>query len=181
MDLKVFYQPNSCMNSNVKALAGIVLIVAFLSLVFFATPLIGLTGPETCEVDALGNVVSCPHEQQVQDIQAVLPFVISLALVTGAGTYYLMSSKLETKEKSLKKNTEILLKMLNSDERKVIQVLIDNHGHALQAEVTRLPGMSKVKSHRVIQKLIDRGVLQKEDFGKTNKIKFAPEIKEGLI
>ena len=176
------FSANSCMNQNTKVLAGIALIVGFLLLVFFGAPLFGLNlGEERCEVDAQGNVVYCPHEKQVQDIRTALPFIISVALVVGAGTYYLMSSRLETKEKSLKKNTEILLKMLNKDERKVIQALIENHGKALQAEITRLPEMSKVKSHRVVQKLIDRGVLQKEEFGKTNKIKFAPEIQEGMF
>ncbi len=170
------------MNPNLKIIAGIMLVAGFLSLVLFSAPLLGFElGPERCEVDAQGNVISCPHEKQVQDLQAVLPFIVSVALVVGAGTYYLMSSKLETKSVSLKKNTEILLKLLNADERKVIQALLENHGKALQSEITRLPEMSKVKSHRVIQKLIDRGVLQKEEYGKTNRIKFAPEIQEGLI
>ncbi|MBI4044727.1 MAG: hypothetical protein HY392_03385 [Candidatus Diapherotrites archaeon] len=170
------------MNPNVRIFAGIVLVAGFLSLVLFAAPFLGFKlDEERCEVDTLGNLISCPHEKQVQEIQAVLPLIVSFAIVVGAGTYYLMSSKVESKDKSLKKNTGTLLKMLNADESKVVNVLLENHGHALQAEITRLPGMSKVKSHRVVQKLIDRGVLIKEDFGKTNKIKFTPEIQEGLF
>lgn len=170
------------MNSNFKILAGIILVVGFLSLVLFAAPYLGFKlEPERCEVDAQGNVISCPHEKQIVEIQALLPFIVSLALVVGAGTYYLMSSKLETKEQNLKKNTAVILKLLNDDERKVVNALLENHGKALQSEVSRLPGMSKVKSHRVVQRLLDRGVLQKEEFGKTNKIRFAPEIQDGLL
>lgn len=170
------------MKQGFKILAGIVLIVGFLFLVYESAPYLGFKlEPEKCLVDSQGNVISCPHEKQVQNLQTVLPLLISLALVVGAGTYYLMSSRIETKEKSLKKNTEVLLKMLNADERKVINILLENNGKALQSEVTHLPGMSKVKSHRIVQRLIDRGVLQKEDFGKTNKIKFAPGIQEGLL
>ena len=178
----VFFRGFILMNPNVRIFAGIVLVAGFLSLVLFAAPLLGFRlDEERCEVDSQGNLISCPHEKQVADLQAVLPLIVSFAIVVGAGTYYLMSSKVESKDKSLKKNTAVLLKMLNADESKVINALLENHGHALQAEITRLPGMSKVKSHRVLQKLIDRGVLVKEDFGKTNKVKFAPEIQEGLF
>ena len=62
----------------------------------------------------------------------------------------------------------------------MVNLLVESNGKVLQAEVTRLPGMSKVKSHRVVQKLIDRGVIEKESIGKTNVLKFSKEIKEGL-
>ncbi|MCR4368606.1 MAG: hypothetical protein NUV67_01740 [archaeon] len=171
------------MKQNQKILAGIILLAGFLSLAIFSAPLLGfkLSDAETCEVDNLGNVISCPHEQQVRDLEAALPLVISIAIVVGAGTYYLMSGKVESTEKSLKKNTDVILKLLNSEEKKLVNLLIENNGKILQAEVTRLPGMTKVKSHRVVQKLIDRGVLEKESVGKTNVLKFTQEIKEGLL
>ncbi len=91
-----------------------------------------------------------------------------------------MSTKVETKQESLAKNTEIILRFLNTDEKKLVNALIENSGKVLQAEITRLPEMSKVKSHRVVQKLIERGVIKKETVGKTNIIRFTKEIKEGL-
>jgi uncharacterized membrane protein len=101
--------------------------------------------------------------------------------VVGAGGYYLMASRIESKNVSLKKNTEILLKFLNEDEKKLVNALIESKGKVLQAEITRLPGMTKLKSHRVVQKLLDKGVIEKEQVGKTNIIKFSKEIREGLI
>ncbi len=123
----------------------------------------------------------CPHEQQLNTLYTVIPLLVSLAVAVGAGIYYLMIGKVERKEKSLKKNTDILLRFLNPDEKKLVNALIENNGKVLQAEITRLPGMSKLKSHRVIQRLIDRGVIEKETLGKTNVVRFTKEIKEGLL
>jgi len=41
--------------------------------------------------------------------------------------------------------------------------------------------MSKLKSHRVVQKLVDKGVIESEKVGKTNVVKFTKGIKEGLL
>jgi len=161
---------------NKTVIIGIVVIVSFLVLAFNIFPFLGLSGhTEECSL-----LEGCPHEQELDFLQTALPIIISLALIVGASTYYLMSQKVESTEKSLKKNTEIILKFLNEDEKKLVNLLVESNGKVLQAEVTRLPGMSKVKSHRVVQKLIDRGVIEKESIGKTNVLKFSKEIKEGL-
>jgi len=41
--------------------------------------------------------------------------------------------------------------------------------------------MGKVKSHRVVQRLIGRGVIERDKLGKTNIVRFTKEIKEGLL
>lgn len=110
----------------------------------------------------------------------VIPVLVTLAIMIGAGTYYFMQQKIEAKKESLKKNTRVILKLMNADEKKLVEILIDNHGKALQAELTRLPGMNKVKSHRIVRKLEERGVITIEKYGKTNYIKLNDEIKEGL-
>jgi len=156
---------------------GIIIIVAFLVLSFNVFPFLGLTGhTEECSLTQ-----GCPHEQELDFLQTALPLMLSLALLVGAGTYYLMSEKLDSKQNSLKKNTEMSVAFLNEDEKKLVNLLIENDGKIIQAEVTRLPGMTKVKSHRVVQKLIDRGVIEKDRLGKTNTLKFTKEIREGLF
>lgn len=160
-----------------NVIIGIIVIVSFLILAFNIFPFFGLTGHnEECSLEA-----GCPHEQQLNFLKTTIPLMLSFALLVGAGTYYFMSQKMEVKEESLKKNTGVLLKFLNPDEKKLVNLLIENNGKILQAEVTRLPGMTKVKSHRVVQKLLDRGVIEKDSVGKTNVIKFTSEIKEGLF
>lgn len=160
-----------------KVILGIIVIVSFLILAFNIFPFLGLSGhTNQCSI-----AEGCPHEKQIDFLQQALPIIVSLALVVGAGTYYLMSSKVEEKEVSLKKNTGTILRFLSDDERKLVNLLLENNGRILQAEVTRLPGMTKVKSHRVVQKLLDKGVIEKEKLGKTNIVKLPSEIKQGLL
>ena len=61
------------------------------------------------------------------------------------------------------------------DERIVVQMLLENNGKVNQYEVTRLPDMNKVRSHRVIDKLVKRGVVKKEKIGKINRIVLVEE------
>jgi len=118
---------------------------------------------------------------RVIDNLKLAPFLIIVSIVAGAGTYAFMSERIEGKVLSLKRNTELILKFLNEDERKVVQKLIENNGKALQAEITRLDGMSKLRTHRAVRKLLSKNIVEIEKYGKTNVIKFSKEIKEGLI
>ncbi|MAG22390.1 MAG: hypothetical protein CL943_03765 [Candidatus Diapherotrites archaeon] len=167
------------MDKNKKLIIGIIVVVAFLYTVFSVNILL----IQTSDVNfcpAVGTS-ACPHKQQLDFLIAAIPLIASIALIAGAGTYYLMTGKVEIKQEALKSNTEVLLQFLNLDEKKLVNLLIENHGKALQAELTRLPGMSKVKSHRIVQRLIDRGVIETDKLGKTNIVMFTKEIKEGLL
>lgn len=166
------------MDLSKKPIIGIITIVSFLYIVlllFSYLQAAALSAPPCSAGEP------CPHKQQLDFLLSAIPLFISLAVLVGALTYYFMLGKIEGKEKSLRKNTDILLKFLNADEKKAVNKLIEGNGRVLQAEISRLPGMNKVKSHRVIQRLIDRGVIEKESFGKTNIVKFTKEIQEGLL
>jgi len=177
--LKNFAQWNNSMVSGTdkRVIIGIIVIVSFIVLAFNIFPFLGLTGhTEECSL-----LEGCPHEEELNFLEAALPIIISISLLIGAGVYYFMGQKVELKEKSARKSADIVTKFLNADEKKLVNLLVENNGKVLQAEVSRLPGMSKLKSHRVVQKLIDRGVIEKEKIGKTNIVKFSAEIREGLL
>ncbi len=167
------------MNGNKKIIVGLVILISFLYIVFNLNTLyVGANDPGVCVV---AGSEACPHQEQIYFLGGAIPIIVSIALIVGAGTYYFMGEKVENKKQDLKNNTEILLKFLNTDEKKLVNALIESGGKVLQAEVTRLPGMTKVKSHRVVLKLLDRGVIEKAKLGKTNIIQFTKEIKEGLF
>ena len=50
-----------------------------------------------------------------------------------------------------------------------------------QSEISRIEGIGKLKSHRILQRLSDRGVIEIEKHGKTNIIRLAKNIRETLI
>ncbi|MBU0953590.1 MAG: hypothetical protein KKA90_04190 [Nanoarchaeota archaeon] len=166
------------MKENRKFLAGILVIVGLLIFAFAASNIFR-DASLALEMTSCGE--DCPHEEQVVFLTELIPLLVGFGVMAGAGTFYFMSQRITVKESLLKKNTEILLRFFNKDERIVINRLIENNGKVLQAEITRLPGLSKVRSHRIIKRLIERGVLEKEDYGKTNMIRFTKEVREGLF
>ena len=162
--------------SNKKAIAGIIVLACAVALVFLLPPIIAAAKPEVCTINGV-----CQHERQLNLLTELVPVFVLSGIIVGALVFFLMSSRLEGKQRDAKKIAETMLRFLNPDERKLVNLLIENNGKILQAELTRLPGMSKVKSHRVVQRLIDRGVIEKETMGKTNIVRFSKEIKEGLL
>lgn len=111
-------------------------------------------------------------------VPILVPAFASLGVFIGSLTYYLMFIRLE---ESKEKHSEIvsrMLDMLQQDEKEVIKKIIENKGEILQSKLSSLFG--KVKTFRILQSLIKRGIISKENYGKTNKIKLNEKFKELL-
>ena len=181
----------SLMQPEKKAILALVLIVGFLLLGFSLPTLINAS----IQAHSIECVVDeqCIHEEQLNSLSLWLPLTFGIALLLGALVYYFLTPQksmeasqastleIEKLRQAAVESKQAFLKLLNPDERKVVEKILDGNGKALQAEVSRLPGMTKVKSHRVLQKLMDRNVIEKDKLGKTNIIQFTPEIKAGLL
>jgi uncharacterized membrane protein len=74
-----------------------------------------------------------------------------------------------------------MLKFLNYNENRVMKKLIEHDGSLLQSEISRMPNMGKVKAHRVLQELEKKGIISKEQYGKTNRIVLDEVIKQIFI
>jgi uncharacterized membrane protein len=128
--------------------------------------------------------------------------LLSPVLITIAAifiTYYFISRRLEEKlEKNMKiiskiisKNNhvpkketdsrDIVLKFLNAGERKVLEMLIERKDAVLQSEISRMDGMTKLKTHRAVKDLERKGIIKTESFGKTNRITLSKDIKEVML
>jgi len=68
---------------------------------------------------------------------------------------------------------EIALRLLESDEKRVVKALIDAGGSMLQKEISWKTNFSRVKTHRILVRLIRRGVVTSEKYYNTNKITLA--------
>lgn len=116
-------------------------------------------------------------------------------------SYYFISKKLEYKleknieiiSKLINKNrpslktkskrvgsSDIILRFLNFNERKVVKKLIEKKGSILQSEISRIEGMNKLKTHRAIKDLKKKDIISIESYGKTNNIILKKEIKNIL-
>jgi uncharacterized membrane protein len=74
---------------------------------------------------------------------------------------------------------EIALRLLEPDEKRVVEAIVAAGGTMLQKDVSYELGFSRVKTHRVMVKLLRRGVVTAEKHHNTNRIELADWIKEG--
>ena len=65
---------------------------------------------------------------------------------------------------------EIALRLLESDEKQVVKVLVEAGGSILQKEISWKTGFSRVKTHRILVRLLRRDVVTSEKYYNTNKI-----------
>lgn len=101
----------------------------------------------------------------------IIPIFSFFGIVIGALVYYVMNEDLEKKQKTIEYNTEVILKLLNPEERRVIKKIVENSGKIQQVEITYMEGFTKVKSHRIVESLVNKGILFKESMGKMRMIR----------
>ena len=75
-----------------------------------------------------------------------------------------------------------VLRVLNEDERKVIEILVAEGGIMLQKDIRWKTGLSRVKTHRILFRLAKRGIISAEKHYNTNRITLADWLtnKKGL-
>ncbi len=61
-------------------------------------------------------------------------------------------------------------KTLTEEERKIINVLNAHNGKYLQKYIRSETGLSRLKTHRIIARLADRGIVSLEKTGNTNQV-----------
>jgi len=64
-------------------------------------------------------------------------------------------------------------KTLTNDERKVIEVLKAHEGKYLQKYIKSETGLSRLRTHRIIARLAERGIVTLEKTGNTNQVYLA--------
>src|SRR3989344_5957181 len=92
-------------------------------------------------------------------------------VVSGIVVSSVMSSTIEREKKVVKANTEIIMKFLGQEDREVLKLLLNKGGITTQGEISALPGMTRLKAHRVVSKLEERGIVHVEKHGKVNMVR----------
>lgn len=108
-----------------------------------------------------------------------LPITIGLVILSGFIGY--LSSMLTYKQvtktkKESQKLLEMLFLFLNKDEREIINYLVQNNGTIGQADISRLPGMDRVKAYRSLQKMQEKKLIDITAHGKVRKISLKDNI-----
>ena len=96
---------------------------------------------------------------------------------SGLVGYSMMNATLENQKKLVKTNIDIIMKFLSEEDREIVALLLSKEGMTTQSEIAKLPGMSRLKAHRVVKKLEDRGIVHVEKYGKINMVRIVDELK----
>ena len=130
---------------------------------------------------------SSPAQTQVATQNAVFPLVGFAALIgaavmgTGGAIYYFNGPKIRITESVSKtivdqtpQNTVTPIasvsKTLTTEERKVLDVLLSHNGKYLQKYIRAETGLSRLKTHRIVTRLAERGIVTLERSGNTNEV-----------
>jgi uncharacterized membrane protein len=113
-------------------------------------------------------------------IQYHIQFMVLMGVFgvsSGLVVYSILNATIEKQEKAAKTNMGIIMRFLGEDERNILDLLTSKGGMTTQSEISRLPGMSRLKAHRVVRKLEERGIVHVEKNGKINMIRLVDELK----
>jgi len=64
----------------------------------------------------------------------------------------------------------VVLKTMTPEEQKVLNVLVAHKGKYLQKYVSKEAGLSRLKTHRIVARFAQRGIVTVTEFGNTNEI-----------
>ncbi len=96
---------------------------------------------------------------------------------SGVVVYNILNTTIEKQKKVAKANIGIIMKFLTKEDRQVLALLMSKGGMTTQSEISRLNGMSRLKAHRVVRKLEERGIVHVEKSGKINMVRVVEELK----
>ena len=115
--------------------------------------------------------------------------VVGIVLVSVGGlVYFLMLPEINTTTKIPQNKTiqtssksspyESVLKTLNDDEQKVLMVLKKHDGKYLQKYIRNEAKISRLKTHRILARFAERGIVTLKKIGNTNEVTLAKWLEE---
>ncbi|MEM5883037.1 MAG: hypothetical protein QXQ77_02235 [Candidatus Aenigmatarchaeota archaeon] len=110
-------------------------------------------------------------------IPLLIPTFSSLGIFVGSIVYYLLFPKIE--ESKNKEDYKIFLDFLDPDEKFVVQKIIESKGKIIQSKLSSEFG--KVRAFRVLESLKKKGIIEKEPYGRTNKVKISEKFYNLLL
>lgn len=109
---------------------------------------------------------------------------LSTVLASMVGVFYfLVLPEMKTRyglNDNLQENTSMVLRTLKPDERTVVHVLNAHSGTYLQKYIVRESGLSRLKTHRVVAALSERGIVVVEKYENTNRVSLVKWFHEGM-
>jgi hypothetical protein len=142
--------------------------IAFVALIISISLIIGnQMKPRTC---------GCPR---VISHNFLWICILLAVIFVGSLLYYLFSLKIDFQKKMIYKNIDIIYTILDKEEKKLLQDIVDSKGEIEQNVLAKKYG--KIKAHRIIKKLSEKKIIEKIDEGRTNVVKLNKFLKKELV
>lgn len=100
-----------------------------------------------------------------QHVTIMLVLVV-ISIGMGYSWSSVLAQQIRKEEKTMQDLLDIVNDLLSRDDRLVIRLLVENNGRISQHEIALHEKMTRVKAHRVVKSLEQRGVVHKEKIGK---------------
>ncbi len=121
--------------------------------------------------------------------------VVALVALVGVGivgiAYYLAYPEIKTSayqsetnvvgqsnSSATKESWEVVLRTSKPEERRVLEVLAAHDGTYLQKFIVKESGLSRLKTHRIVSRFVERGVVVVAKSGNTNAVSLASWLKQ---
>jgi uncharacterized membrane protein len=120
------------------------------------------------------------------DLTVLIPlsslFFLSIVLASMVGViYFLVLPEMKNFASGNGKDTSsMVLRTLKPEEREVVEVLDAHGGTYLQKFITKEAGLSRLKTHRVVASLSERGIVHVEVRGNTNEVTLVKWFHDGM-
>ena len=101
----------------------------------------------------------------------VVYFIFFPKLASVASSASIQPEVEEMKEEN--RNLEVAYRLMEPDEKRLVEALVEAGGSMLQKDISYKLEISRVKTHRILVKLINRGIVTAEKQFNTNNIKLA--------
>ena len=82
----------------------------------------------------------------------------------------------ERQQKESKRILDIIFLFLHNEEKEIIKFLVEKKGTTTQAEISRLPGLDRVKAFRSLQKMQEKRLVEIQEHGKIRKVTLKEDI-----
>jgi hypothetical protein len=73
---------------------------------------------------------------------------------------------------------EVILKTMTPEEQKVLNTLIAHQGKCLQKYVGKEAGLSRLKTHRIVARFAERGIVTVKPLGNTNEVSISDWVRD---
>jgi uncharacterized membrane protein len=104
-----------------------------------------------------------------------------LGIGIGAASFYLLGQELQASQQTVQNQSALLLSFLNPLEKECVLFLVKNNGESFQSNLSTLPGMTRLKAHRIVGKLHERKIIHISAHGKANHLKLSDEWMNSLV